>query len=742
MTLGASLVLGAGCTSAADSDSDAWPAGELRLVSFDSCDQAAEQLRAAARDHVGPWGFEAAAGRVLARDAAGAAGRADGPVAAEAAPGLAAPDAAPVAPTQADGTAPGHSGTNVHEAGVDEPDLVKTDGRRIVTVSRGVLRVVDAVRRVETGRLDLRERVPEGHELGWWQPADLLLHGDHALVLFGAGWWGGMPLPIDPEPPRTEAGRPAGVDDGEGAGGEPRAGAGSSVAREPGAGSPPDRGPTAPPPGKPAAEPRPGPDIDPPAGPAVDPPAGPVVDPPPAPRLPTPMPIVGPRLLLVDLTGAPRVLGEYRVDGDLVDARAVGQTARVVVRSTPRLAFPQPDGAVDEAARLAANREVLDTAELTDWLPRYQVTSGGETDTGQVECTAMSRPAAFTGTSMLTVLTFDLAASALGDGDPVTVVADGDTVYSNGTSLYIASDQRWRAVPDASGAIPAADDRTEIYKFDLSGPGAPRYVAAGSVTGGLVNQYAMSEWEGHLRVATTSGLVRGEVADFESTVYILAERDGKLVETGSVGGLGRTERIHSVRFTGPVGYVVTFRQTDPLYTLDLRDPTAPAVLGELKITGYSAYLHPLGDGRLIGVGQEADRQGRTLGTQVSLFDVSDLAEPALLATHHVAFGHSEAEFDPHAFLWWPDERLLVVPLTVTAWDRATAPQAGALVLRVEAAGFTELDLVTHPVSGRWDGGGQIRRALVVADTLWTLSDLGLQANALSTLEEIAWIPLA
>ncbi|OON33252.1 hypothetical protein BSA16_01360, partial [Micromonospora sp. Rc5] len=88
-----------------------------------------------------------------------------------------------------------------------------------------------------------------------------------------------------------------------------------------------------------------------------------------------------------------------------------------------------------------------------------------------------------------------------------------------------------------------------------------------------------------------------------------------------VTGLGRGERIHSVRYLGPTGHVVTFRRTDPLYTLDLTDPAAPRVTGELKITGYSAYLHPAGPGRLLGVGQEADADGRAQGLQVSLFDV-------------------------------------------------------------------------------------------------------------------------
>src|SRR5690606_29531157 len=134
---------------------------------------------------------------------------------------------------------------------------------------------------------------------------------------------------------------------------------------------------------------------------------------------------------------------------------------------------------------------------------------------------------------------------------------------------------------------------------------APRYVAAGTVPGWLLNQYALSEYDGHLRVATTVATDPSNPTGTESGVYVLRQSGDDLVTVGSVGGLRRTEQIYAVRFLGPTGYVVTFRQTDPLYTIDLRDPTAPQLVGELRITGYSSYLHPVADDRLLGVGQEA-----------------------------------------------------------------------------------------------------------------------------------------
>ena len=125
------------------------------------------------------------------------------------------------------------------------------------------------------------------------------------------------------------------------------------------------------------------------------------------------------------------------------------------------------------------------------------------------------------------------------------------------------------------------------------------------------------------------------------------------MQAGRIGELGKGERVYAVRFVGDVGYVVTFRQIDPLYTVDLADPERPRVLGELKIAGYSAYLHPIGEDLLLGIGQNADAEGRRLGTQLSIFDVSNLRRPQLLHHEALGAGWSEAENDHHAFLFWP-----------------------------------------------------------------------------------------
>ncbi|MFU8851338.1 beta-propeller domain-containing protein [Micromonospora sp. SL1-18] len=594
------------------------PPGTLRLIAYDSCAEALAGLRAAATAVVGPWGFGPGWRRAM-----GASG-------AVPAQGAAVAERADVT-----GATPAYSTTNNHEPGADEPDLVKTDGRRIVTVTGGVLRVVDPATRRETGRLDLAGADQDR----WWPDNDLLLHGDQALVLVRSS-----APEVVPMTGRAE-------------------------------------GDTRP-------QPRP-----------VDP---------------------RPRLLLVDLAGPPRIIGTYRIEGSLLDARLTGSTARVVVRSEPRLSFPYHERSTD-AEQTAANRAVIAKAGLDAWLPRYEWTAGDERHTGRVGCDRLSRPADSTGTSLLTVLSFDLATGRLGDGDPVSVASDADLVYGTPGSLYLAGsagpgprtwNRPWR--PEAV--------RTEIYQFDTGGPGRPRYVAAGSVPGTPINQYALSEWQGHLRVATTRESARGTTT--ESAVHVLTRRGGRLAETGMVAGLGRGERIYSVRYLGGTGYMVTFRQTDPLYALDLTDPAAPRVTGELKITGWSAYLHPVPGDRLLGVGQEADTRGRIQGLQVSLFDVHDPARPARLARYHVPGAFSTVEYDPHAFLFEPATGLVALPLGTGSIQ----------LLTVTDRDITEVGTVGH-------ASDQPRRSLLVGGELWTVSEAGLRVTDPTTARSLGWLPL-
>ena len=168
--------------------------------------------------------------------------------------------------------------------------------------------------------------------------------------------------------------------------------------------------------------------------------------------------------------------------------------------------------------------------------------------------------------------------------------------------------------------------------------------------------------------------------------------------------------------------MVTFRETDPLYTLDLADPAHPRVTGELKILGYSAYLHPVGEHELLGVGQDATPEGLQLGTQVSLFDVSDAAAPRLLKQAGLGGStSSDVEFDHHAFLWWAPKRLAVV--TVSDANGSAAQAVAFRVDRIAGIG----------VAGRTVERADVLRTLVVGGRLFTLTGEGLHAYDLDTL---------
>jgi hypothetical protein len=223
-------------------------------------------------------------------------------------------------------------------------------------------------------------------------------------------------------------------------------------------------------------------------------------------------------------------------------------------------------------------------------------------------------------------------------------------------------------------------------------------------------------------------------------VTVLAEEGSTLRPVGTVGDLGRGERIFAVRFLGAVGYVVTFRQTDPLYTLDLSAPAAPRVAGELKIRGYSAYLHPVGPGLLLGVGQDATAEGRTLGTQLSLFDVSRPEAPVRLHQRTLGgAGTSEAEYDHRAFLHWAPTGLAVLPFE-TYGSADAPPSAAAAGFRVDpATGIEEIGRIRHPEDRL--GTVPIRRSVVVGQRLFTLSDRGMLTSDLTTLAPQAWVPL-
>ena len=682
------------------------------LDRFDACDDVLDHFKAEALARVGPYGLDGR-GPIF-------------PFAVEETAGfdLASSDGEATTTVPAGGDDRGDggfSGTNTQVAGVDEPDIVKTDGDRIIAAVDGRLQLltVDGAELTDSLALD-----------GW--DHRLFLSGDRLLV-FSRGDLYATPLDVSAD--------------------------------------------------------------------AILPAYG------------------GPVTLIheVDLSGGELdLVATLRVEGSYLSARSVDGIARVVVSAFPAdLPFVYPSSPAAEDLALETNRRVIQESTLETWLPSYTLldADGDVVDEGLVvACDQVHRPAEFAGFDTLAVLTLDLQAT-LTAGDATAVIARGETVYASTESLYVATNV-WvpaELVGDRSLEPLDEDYSTAIHQFDIS-QREVRYVASGSVDGHLLNQFAMDEYDGRLRIATTDGAPWTFREDSESRITILQPRDGELVEVGSVGDMGRGERIFSVRFIGETAYVVTFRQVDPLYVVDLRDPESPEVTGELKIAGYSAYLHPVGDGLILGIGQDATDEGVTTGAKATLFDVSDPTDPRAISSWTAADAYTDVEWDHLAFLHWAPTSTAILPLQ--DWRDGFH---GAVVLKTDD-GVREVGRISHaPIEGSeqsdceivtasdfglpdseidpsitvlhcgeedlgglpshdceivpaeelfaiaeeegadfssvdesdrfeicfpgFDGQSPILRSLVIGDTVWTLSWQSLQANDLATLDVVTQVPL-
>ena len=579
------------------------------LVPFTACDDLLRHLQAEAVERVGPYGL--------------GGGWFGGPVMAEMAiMDMAGDDGGMSAPAvgiarSVEGV--DYSGTNVQELGIDEPDILKTDGHRILVIKDDRLHLVDVTgpTAVLTGTLRL-----EGH----WS-RDLLLAGDRAFLIADTYLDEGHSI----EPFDDDGGEPAGN------------GPSPALARL----SPPGTWSSL------------------------------------------------TSVIEVDLSDSTnlRVANVLTVQGRHVSSRVVGGSARIVVVTAPsELPFVYPVSPTGEERAERFNREVVAETVLSDWMPDFVLESDGETlAEGPLNaCTDVSRPAEFAGFAALTVLTVPLN-RPLSAPATTAVLAEGSTVYAGHENLYVTTNA-WidpEEMVDES-RVTWWNERwdTAIHQFDVTDPDDATYLASGVVPGHLLNQFSLSEHEGHLRVATTTGGPWRFDEDAQSMVTVLARNDATLNVVGQVGDMGRGERIFAVRYVGDVAYVVTFRQTDPFYTVDLSDPTDPRVRGELKITGYSGYLHPIAPDRVLGIGQEATAEGRTIGTKVTLFDVSDLDDPRDLATWSMEGGQSGVEWDHRAFLAWQD-------LAVLPFNDWSSDQNGAVVLKVGDDSLAEVGRIDH-----------------------------------------------
>jgi inhibitor of cysteine peptidase len=318
-----------------------------------------------------------------------------------------------------------------------------------------------------------------------------------------------------------------------------------------------------------------------------------------------------------------------------------------------------------------------------------------------------------------------------------------------------------------------AQETTILHKISIQ-TGGISYVAQGEVPGHILNQFSMDEYNGFFRIATTVGsnwwFTQSQTSN---NVYILND---DLERVGQIENIAPGESIYAARFMGSRTYLVTFVQVDPLFTLDLSDPYNPKILGELKIPGYSNYLHPYDENHIIGIGKEVDETVATFtaiqGLKIALFDVSDFENPKEIAK--VVIGDrgtdSPALYDHKAFLFDREKELLVIPvslyeITQEVKDRYVESQGrellygeftfqGAYVYRLSLEeGFEFQGRITHqneeqmqhPDDYYWYWGlsnTDITRTLYIGDVLYTISDSMIKMNNLGDLREITSISLS
>jgi len=600
------------------------------------------------------------------------------------------------------------STTNVQEKGVDEADLVKTDGEHVYVLTDGVLSIIDSWPAEEAalvGEVDLESIGEEGYI-----SEDMFLFEDRVLV-FSREW-------NDRET--------KGSDDMEA----------SAYGRDW---------------------------------------------------------VSQTGLIVIDISdrSAPKVVQEKLIDGNIVSARMIGSDVYTVLSNTmnmPREVYATMDeipwwiwdslfdGLYEDgvADRLEAREKLKDifrpiiasavsTRGAESFLPL--ITHEDGSTEAALSCTDILHSMEISNPGLTTVAHIDLADDEVKVSAEATGVMMGSsTVYASQENLYVAqSSYGWW------DGISPIDRETRIHRVALAGERS-RYESTGVVGGYLHNQFSMSEHNGMLRVATTYDDwwwgTRGDDELTGNNVFILDATQSQMGLIGAVTGLAPGERIYSTRFQGDRAFMVTFVQIDPLFTLDLSNPTEPKAVGELKIPGYSSYLHPIGEEHVLGVGMDGSWDGWLSGVAISLFDVSDFADPKQQdqLTLDCDDSWSEALWNHHAILVYGD--IVAIPAYGYTWsggasDEMEEPwggssyQSGLVVAEIDVKdGLTQRGFVNHrPLVEEiyCDGKAedcdssympQMRRSLVIEGNLFSISELGVMVSKVTDPETpLTMVPL-
>ena len=392
----------------------------------------------------------------------------------------------------------------------------------------------------------------------------------------------------------------------------------------------------------------------------------------------------------------------------------------------------------------AENNRIINAFDLNEFLP--QITDTIYTADGTVihedvfNAGTLFESKLPDGNSVLSVVSLDLDKTV--DIESSSILGRSGAVYASGEALYIASRERynpyipWFFSDEHSSRL---SEVTTIHKFTIqNNPVSSAYDTSGAVKGRVLNQFSMDEHDNALRIATTSGYLPSP--DAHNTMSVLMKVNDKLTVVGMVDRIAEKEDIRSVRFNGTKGYIVTFKKTDPLFVFDLSDPKEPLITGELKIPGFSTYMHLMDETHLLTIGYDADDHDSFAwfdGIMLQIFDVADMKNPKLV--HKEIIGtrgsSSEGTLNHLAFNYFAPKDLLAIPITICeGGDNGYYGQdltfSGLIVYDVTAVeGFSERARISHMDSdnqiscNNWwtNSNSTVKRSIIMDDYIFSIA---------------------
>ncbi|WP_167747114.1 beta-propeller domain-containing protein [Cohnella luojiensis] len=447
-------------------------------------------------------------------------------------------------------------------------------------------------------------------------------------------------------------------------------------------------------------------------------------------------------------SGKPKLVRETKLEGGYVSSRKIDSSLYIITNKYNNFSYP--------AIRTESNGNTSGSGDATSQYEPLFSDSGSSVDLRKLPLDQIRYFPESPDNSTLLIGALDLDRPDQ-DIQVSAYLGSGQTIYASAKHLYVAIA---KYLPKGDGYSQV----TQVYKFRLD-QGNIVYIGEGSVPGTVLNQYAMDEHGGYLRIATTNGDMRASgAARSSNNLYVL---DEQMKTVGTLENLAPGERIYSTRFLGGRAYMVTFRNVDPLFAIDLRNPLKPAVLGQLKIPGYSDYLHPYDDNHIIGFGKETvevpskgagadETMAFYQGMKIALFDVSDVSQPKEKFKEVIGDRGTGSELlsNPKALLFSKSKGLLAFPVELMEIKNKEAIEPGgfpaygqftyqgAYVYRIDLeTGFNLRGRITHLTqddllkSGQYgfDYNKSVRRILYSGDTLYTLSESMLKANDLQSL---------